>query len=288
MDSFFNLVKALPEDQRRIFYKYMGVVSACELDVEEKIAFVKENGIFFDKEGNVKIKTARALVRVFAMDIRDLKSKYAMFMAAGKELNKEEEITHLVTTFPEILRYDRTKVLARIVACDKLNDKPIMIGDRPAGYIIDDVEWNNLIRDEKLKKARDDGDIKPFIEEHMKGDFASDESDIEAKEVDPTSWLEEEQYDLKDVNAFARYQSLLEVSGNTRSTLGSTAIGVTIDLQIPNELMKELGKNPDRSDKDIIKACLNNCGLDTDGIDDVIDNFLQDYTIEEEEKKRGR
>ena len=276
MDRFFRLVNTLPKDQKDIFYKYMGVVAACQKDLEEKMNFVEQHGL--------KIDTARALVRVFSMDIKDLKQKYSLFAAAAKEIHKEEEILHMIKVFPEILRYDHKKVLARIVACSQMDDKPILVGDKPAGYIIDDMQWQNLL-DKELERQQQDEDAMRFYNEALEKGNVDDANyeNIMERPVDPQIWItpdyeEDKNYDMNDVKAFERYQSLLELVGSIRSAIGSTAQSIEGDLIIPDILMKELSTNPLKSDKEIVKTCLEAIGVDLAPNGEDLDALISEMT----------
>ncbi len=256
MDKFLALVSSLPKDQQEIFYKYMGVYLACRQDVDEKIDFLESH--------KIKLDTARALVRVFSMDIKDIRVRYNLY--------KEAVLEDIVIMYPEILRYDPKKVISRIKACEKIG-KAFLVNGKPADYLFDDQQWmmvKNAIIGDKMDFNRSVDSIRP--------------DKVVEPLPDPEDYITDDNYDL-DVVAFERYEKLSKLLENVRFTIGSTAINSPSVLSSDEFLMREIGHNPTASDKDIIKNCLKTCDGITEGVDEIIDELM---ALEENKgEKRG-
>ena len=247
MEELLELVKKLPQDQQAIFYKYMSVISVCCENIKEKKEFLASK--------NISLDTARALIRVTAIDITSLKPKYKLFQESGLE--------DLVKSCPEILRYDSSKVISRVKACQNVG-KPYMIDGIPAGFLVDDQLW------EAVRKVMTSGKA----ESEYRPTFSDEQEKKEELVTKTPDFIPNESYDM-DVLAFERYERLSSVLDNVRVMIGATSTDFVSSLSSDDYLMREVGANINKSDKEIIKGCLKECfGIVDDGLDQIIDEIL--------------
>ena len=258
MDKFLTLVNSLPKDQKVIFYKYMGVYMACRENVDEKVAFLDEH--------NIKLDTAKALVRFFSMDLKDIKLRDMLYQEAGLE--------DIVIMYPEILRYDPKKVISRIKACEKIG-KAFLVNGKPADYLFDDQQWM-IVKNAIIDESRNFNNLVNNVS--LENDIATEP--IPSQE----DYISDENYDL-DVVAFERYERLSKILEDVRMSIGSSAFNTPGALTSDEYLMREVGINSPKSDKDIIKDCLRECDGITEGVDEIITELIA--AEEDRSEKRG-
>lgn len=278
MDIIIEAYKSLPEEQRKIFYKYMGIMPALVANVDncqKVLTFAQENGI--------ELITAKSLARFLAEDISTIEKHFMHYKKAGYE--------RIILANPELIRFDAEEVLKRINQCIKAG-KGIEIDGRFAEFLFDDLQWKNVrenlhLEEVSMEDLEKKGKDIESVDLHVSARIPNKESykDLELKLFanDPLD-LNPEQ--------FERYLEISNLLKNVRESLyGVNADAENVRISSDMVISKLIGNvsdiTPDNnlSNKDIVKACLYYCNRETnldDGIDKVIDNLAVS-----QENKRG-
>lgn len=277
VDLIIDSYKKLPDDQKVIFYKYMGVMpilATKEENCKQALAFAEENG--------VALITAKALVRFICEDINNIKGRFNAYKEAGYE--------RIIINNPELIRFDAKEVLLRINQCIKAG-KGVEIDGRFAEFLFDDLQWKTVkenlrIEDIAVNELEQKGKDIESVDLHV----SAKETSVEGLQVLENVLFVNDAVDL-DSEQFERYLQITELLRNVREAM----YGVNVDAenaQISSDMVisKLIGNSsnitPENnlSNKDIIKACLYYCNGDAkqEGVDEVIASLV---TLQED--KRG-
>ena len=261
MSILIDKVRSLPEDQKEIFYRYMGVKSVCEDHIDEKLSYAQQNNIVFT--------TIKGVVRFLAMDLELIKERFEMYKNAG--------FVDLIVNNPEYIRYDTNIILERISLCQKV-DRPFVTDGKYADFLFDDKQWENIekaLGDEKdvaKTSLNEYSDISPKELSIGDGDEIVANAMANGGNID----FEEREYNL--------YVESREIVDRVREAIGTTSDSINNIKISPDELISRLIKtNPSLDAKKLAKYCLEySYGL-VDGIDPIIDAIYENIDV----RKRG-
>lgn len=265
--------KNLPEDQKSIFCKYIGIAPALEAKEENcsaVLSFAEENGI--------ALVTAKSLVRFICEDINDIKLRFETYKSAGYE--------RIVINNPELIRFNAKEVLSRIEQCLRAG-KGIEIDGRFAEFLFDDIQWKtvsaNLLLPGASAEKLEEGS--KFIEVDKLHSAVKEPSKIGRNNLESTLFSND-QYDL-DSEQFERYLQVTELLKNVRYAIYTVDVGDNVDAKISSDMVisKLIGSanGSNFTDNDIIKACLFYCNGETDLMG--IDAIIKDLTLNQENKR---
>ena len=260
--------KKLPDDQKGIFYKYMGVMpilATKEENCKQALAFAEENGI--------NLITAKALVRFICEDINNSKERFNAYKEAGYE--------RIIINNPELIRFDAKEVLLRINQCIKAG-KGVEIDGRFAEFLFDDLQWKTVkenlhIEDVTINELEQKGKDIESVDLHV----SAKGPNKEGLQVLENVLFVNDAVDL-DSEQFERYLQITELLGNVREAMyGVNADAQSAKISSDMVISKLVGNSSDitpgnnLSNKDIIKACLYYCNGDAlqEGVNEVIDSL---------------
>lgn len=261
MSKLIDTINKLPDDQRNIFDKYMGVMSVCEDQIDEKLHFAELH--------NILMKTLKGSLRYLAMDLEEIKNRFEIYQKAGFE--------DIITNSPELIRFNPNTILERISLCQKVG-KPFKVDNRYASFLFDDKLWS------AVERAFDDDFEKTSLNEYP--------------EINPDEWTMKK--DMDDVvykafnyagpldfdeNSYDKYIKAAEIIKGVKEAIGSNPDKDTMSLPIAtDELITRLIKvEPNLSERMIAKYCLQYCDGLVDGVDPIIDAVCENVS----EEKRG-
>ena len=262
MSKLIETINKLPEEQRHIFSKYMGVMQICEKQIDEKLHFAEIN--------KIEITTLKGALRYLSMELDDIERIFATYKAAGFE--------DLIIHNPEYIRFVPETIIERISICQKVG-KPFKVDGKYAPFLFDDNQWN------AVEKVFADGEF----EKTKLSDY---------REVNPDEWTTNQ--DIDDViykalsynepidfdeTTYDKYMKVSQILKGTKEALGANPVNDTMALPISeDDLITRLIKiNPTLDEKTIAKYTLQYCYGIVDGIDPIIDAIAESF----KEEKRG-
>lgn len=272
MDIIIEAYKSLPEEQRKIFYKYMGIMPALIANADncqKVLTFAQENGI--------ELVTAKSKARFLEEDLSVIEKHFMAYKKAGYE--------RIILANPELIRFDAEEVLKRINQCIKAG-KGIEIDGRFAEFLFDDHQWENVRKNLHLEEVS--------MEDPEKKDKVIESVDLHdsARKPNKESYKDLElklfANDSLDLNPeqFERYLEISNLLKNVRESLyGVNADAENVRISSDMVISKLIG-TPDNnlSNKDIVKACLYYCNRETN-LDDEIDKEIDNLAVSQENKR---
>ena len=262
MSKLIETINKLPDEQKHIFNKYMGVMTVCERQIDEKLHFAEMNGF--------EITTLKGALRYLAMELSDIEERFAIYKQAGYE--------DVVTKSPELIRFNPNTILERISICEKVG-KPFKVNGKYANFLFDDKMWS------VVEKALEEDDFeKTSLNDYKEINpdewtAAQDVDDVVYKAMSSTEPVE---FDEKTYDTYLKAAQIIK---GVKEAIGSPVNDDIMPLPIAeDELITRLLKtDPTLDAKTIAKYCLQYCDGLVDGVEPIINAIASSM----EEEKRG-
>ena len=262
MSKLIETINKLPDEQQHIFNKYMGVMTVCEKQIDEKLHFADMNGF--------ELTTLKGALRYLAMELADIEERFAIYKKAGYE--------DIITKSPELIRFNPNTILERISICEKVG-KPFKVDGKYAGFLFDDKMWA------VVEKALEDDDFEKT-------------SLSEYKEINPDEWTVSQDADDVvyeaissnepvdfDEATYDTYLKATQIIKGVKEAIGSSATNDIMPLPMAEDefITRLLKAEPTLDAKTVARYCLQYCDGLIDGVEPIINAIAESM----EEEKRG-
>ena len=265
MSKLLETIGKLPEDQKRNFSKFMGVMASCEKQIDEKLHFADLNGF--------ELTTLLGAIRYLEMDLSAIEERFDVYKQAGYE--------DVVTKSPELICLNPHTILERISICEKVG-KPFRVDGKYASFLFDDKLWKTV------ENALEENDIaETSLSDYEAIDpyeWTNADDDKEADNIVYSAISNPEPVSF-DESTYDTYLEAIQIIKGVKEALGTTPVKDVVSLPIAEDelITKLLKAKPTLDAKSVAKYCLQYCDGLVDGIDPIIDAIASSM----KEEKRG-